>query len=118
MRAANSSEISFFSNALLEGSDRHNPKKIAGLFEAIFYRCMLKNAHEESSEDPVFGSFEMSHVQGMFDDELSTHMGMAGHLGIADLVLENMEQMQAALPVSSFTESNVVAGLIKPPSNP
>jgi len=89
---------SFYSNEMLTGNSRRDPEKVAGLFEALFYRSMLEQARNSAEEDPLFGSFQMSQVKGMFDDELANHMGMMGNLGIAEMIKENIQNKTNALP--------------------
>ena len=94
---ASPATTSFYSNEMLAGNSRRDPAKVAGLFEAMFYRSMLQQARESAEEDPIFGSFQMSQMQGMFDDELANHMGMMGSLGIADMVMENVRNRSSAV---------------------
>lgn len=84
-----SSEISFYGNSGLQGIGK-DPRKVASLFESLFYRELLRASREEEDEDPVFGSNQMSTTRDMYDDEISTQMGSMNRLGIAEIVLKEI----------------------------
>jgi len=109
-QAKESSSMSFYSNTLVSGADKKDPKKIAGMFEAMLYRMMLQEIRSTEEEDPIFGSTQMEQVKGMYDDELSLHLGQQGHLGMQEMISSTIEQAKKSSPsLPSF-------GLLKPPT--
>lgn len=109
--SAVAADMSFYSNAALSGADRKSPEKVAGMFEAMFYRMLLQQARDSSLSDGLFDSPEMKQIEGMFDDELAQYMGAQGHLGVADLINERQAKMV------SVEELNPTAGLLKAPNS-
>ena len=85
----------FYSDALSTKLDAKNPKAIGGQFEAMFYRILFDEMRTE--EDPLMGDNEGQQVQAMFHDELSNLLGSQGKLGIADLVMKDIDRRQGLL---------------------
>lgn len=99
-------QASFYSsNDLSSAQAKKDPNTIAGMFEAMFYRSILQQMRAAGIEDEVFGSGEMQQMQGMFDDELAVHMGLSGHLGIKDIVLDQVKNQSAAAPADLLKQA-------------
>ena len=77
-----------------EAAHTKDPKKVAGMFEALFYQMMLSQMREASFGDPLFDSAATRQVQGMLDDEMANQLGQSGDLGIADMMMEMIEKQQ------------------------
>lgn len=79
---------SYYSGESISAKD---PEKVAGMFEGMFYRMMLEQMRKSPwGEDPLFDSPQLKQVRSMQDDELAHHLGNMGHLGIKDLLLEDL----------------------------
>ena len=94
--------MSFYSKANAKAS----PKEVAAKFEAIFYRILLKQARQAEFGDALLDSRESRQYQEMRDDELSMQLGKKGHLGIVDLVMNDLKKRQGEdhIPVERFSE--------------
>ncbi len=98
---------SFYGNGDFVGKGEKDPKKVAGMFEAIFYRMLLKQAREGSGIESIFDSPQMRMVQEMRDDELAQHLGSKGELGVMQLVLDHVEKTEGEQTVQPEEFSKV-----------
>lgn len=86
----------------LSAWNKKNPEVVAGKFEALFYRMILKQAREARLADPLLDSAHTRQIEEMRDDELAEHLGARGNLGIKNLVLQDLEKRGSLLkPPSS-----------------
>jgi flagellar protein FlgJ len=92
MQSIGDSSTSFYSGAATAVKD---PKKVAGMFEALFYRTMLRQVRESSMGDPLFESSATKQAQEMMDDEMAVELGKKGDLGIANMMLEMIEKRES-----------------------
>ena len=106
---------SYYSKGVLQGKDRKNPKKVAGMFEAVFYRILLKGIRDSSLNETLFDSQQMSTYKEMKDDELSNHLGAMGHLGVVEMVTDFIEKTEGEGVVrpEKFHEKFSPKGLLK-----
>lgn len=65
-------------------------REVAQQFEALFIQMMLKNMREANLGDELFGSDQTRHYEGMFDQQISLHLGRQGSLGLADLLVRQL----------------------------
>ena len=91
---------SFYGPEVLGKESRKDPKKVAAMFEAIFYRILFKNNRETQMEDSIFGGKEMDTMKEMRDDELANNLGAQGSLGILDMVQDFIEKSQGENVIS------------------
>lgn len=103
---------SFYGTDALQGSSSKDPRKVAAMFEAIFYRVLFKNSRESMMKDPLFGGREMETMKEMKDDEMANNLGSLGHLGIRDIVEDFIEKTQGEKVVSpdQFRDKFAVKG--------
>ncbi|MFT4552144.1 MAG: Rod binding domain-containing protein [Chlamydiales bacterium] len=107
---------SFYGAENSQGKDSKDPKKVAAMFEAIFYRLLFKNNRDSMMEDPLVGGQEMNTMKEMRDDEMANNLGSLGHLGIRDMVEEFIEKTQGTNVISpeKFKDRfDVSGGLLK-----
>ena len=98
----------FYSNALVGVEGKKDPKKVAGLFEGIFYRMLFQQMRaEQEGGDPLFDSGQMRQVVQMHDDEMANKLGKMGQLGIRPVLEEHMRR--------EMGESSPLKGLVKGP---
>ena len=86
---------SYHDASLLSSLDKSDPKKIGGLFEAMFYRMIFKEMRNSSLGDPLASSFNSQQVREMHDDELANQLGAQGHLGVVKMIEDYTQQMDS-----------------------
>jgi flagellar protein FlgJ len=69
-------------------------RQVAKQFESVFAKMMLTSMRQASSSfgDPIFGSDQTKFVQGMFDDQLSIEMTKGRGLGLADMLVRQLQK--------------------------
>jgi flagellar protein FlgJ len=77
-------------------NDAAGLKEVARQFESLFLRMMLKSMREASDGDELFDSHEGGMYRDMFDDQIAVDMSGKGSLGLADLLVRQLRQPQAA----------------------
>lgn len=89
---------------------RHNTaaavEPVAAQFEALFVQQMLKSMRDATLEGGLFNSSQLKSWQQMFDQQLSVDLADKGGLGLAQVLVE---QLQAASPVADASGSEPVA---------
>ncbi|MEQ9464743.1 MAG: flagellar assembly peptidoglycan hydrolase FlgJ [Haliea sp.] len=84
---------------------------VAAQFEAIFVQQMLKSMRDATPEGDLFNSSQLKNWQQMFDQQLSVDLADHGGLGLAQVLVE---QLQAAGAVSSAAEPDATQPLLPP----
>jgi flagellar protein FlgJ len=82
--------------ALKKGARNNDPqalREVAKQYESLFTRIMLKSMREAIGKDPLFGSDEEQTYQGMVDDQLSLELSKGKGLGLADLLVRQMQRL-------------------------
>jgi len=81
---------------LKRAAGANDPKAIrtvAEQFEAMFTRMMLKSMRDAVGPDPMFGSNQEQMYQGMADDQLSVQLAKGKGLGLADMLVRQLQKM-------------------------
>src|SRR3954464_4149667 len=81
---------------LKRAAGANDPKAIrtvAEQFEALFTRMMLKSMRDAVGPDPMFGSNQEQMYQGMADDQLSVQLSKGKGLGLADMLVKQLQKM-------------------------
>src|SRR3569833_383942 len=81
---------------LKRAAGANDPKAIraeAEQFESMFTRMMLKSMREAVGKDPMFGSDQEQMYQGMADDQLSVQLSKGKGLGLADMLVKQLQKM-------------------------
>ncbi len=73
-------------------------RKTAQQFEALKTQQMLKSARAASLGDDVMGGGQTEFYQDMFDQQMAVHMSSGRGLGIADLLVRQLQARQPATP--------------------
>jgi peptidoglycan hydrolase FlgJ len=68
-------------------------RTVAQQFESMFTRMMLKSMRDATGRDPLFGSDQEQMYQGMADDQLSVQLSKGKGLGLADLLVRQLQKM-------------------------
>jgi len=79
----------------LKSSLRHDPdaiRQVARQFEGLFARMMIKSMRDAIGRDPIFGSDQAQLYQGMFDDQLSLELTRGRGLGLADMLVRQLQR--------------------------
>jgi flagellar protein FlgJ len=68
-------------------------RMVAQQFESMFTRMMLKSMRDATGRDPMFGSDQEQMYQGMADDQLSVQLSKGKGLGLADMLVRQLQKM-------------------------
>lgn len=81
---------------LKRAAGANDPKAIRAVaeqFESMFTRMMLKSMRDAVGPDPMFGSSQADMYQGMADDQLSVQLSRGKGLGLADMLVRQLQKM-------------------------
>ncbi|MDE2137997.1 MAG: flagellar assembly peptidoglycan hydrolase FlgJ, partial [Gammaproteobacteria bacterium] len=84
---------------LKSGAARNDPaaiRQVAKQFESLFARMMIKSMRDAIGKDPIFGSDQAQTYQGMFDDQLSLELTQGKGLGLADMLMRQLQHAGVA----------------------
>jgi flagellar protein FlgJ len=68
-------------------------RKVAQQFESMFTRMMLKSMREAVGTDPIFDSDQQQMYQGMYDDQLALQLSKGRGLGLADMLVRQLQRL-------------------------
>jgi flagellar protein FlgJ len=68
-------------------------RTVAQQFESMFTRMMLKSMRDATGPDPMFGSDQEQMYQGMADDQWSIQLSKGKGLGLADMLIRQLQKM-------------------------
>jgi len=92
-------------------SDPQALRQVARQFESLFARMMIKSMREAVGRDPIFGSDQAQTYQGMYDDQLSLELTKGKGLGLADMLMRQLQQAgSTARPAPAGTVPAAAAG--------
>jgi peptidoglycan hydrolase FlgJ len=83
---------------LKSGAANNDPaavRQVAQQFESLFARMMIKSMRDAIGKDPIFGSDQAQTYQGMYDDQLSLELTKGKGLGLADMLVRQLQQAGA-----------------------
>jgi flagellar protein FlgJ len=86
-------------DALKKGARQNDPatlRAVAKQFESLFARMMIKSMRDAVGSDPIFGSDQEKMYQSMFDDQLSLEMTRGRGLGLADMLVRQLQRAGGA----------------------
>src|SRR5665213_4457843 len=104
--------------ALKRAAAKNDPsavRKVAQQFESMFTRMMLKSMRDAVGTDPLFGSDQEKMYQGMYDDQLALQLSKGRGLGLADMLVHQLQRLGAAgasAPGSSAPGTSGAAGAV------
>ncbi len=67
-------------------------REVARQFESLFARMMIKSMRDAIGPDPIFGSDQEQTYQGMYDDQLSLELTRGHGLGLADMLVRQLQR--------------------------
>jgi flagellar protein FlgJ len=109
--------------ALKRAAAKNDPsalRKVAQQFESMFTRMMLKSMRDAVGTDPIFGSDQEKMYQGMYDDQLALQLSKGRGLGLADMLVHQLQRMAGAGAAAAGAGGAVTApnGAGSPASKP
>jgi len=93
-------------------SDAGAVRQVAQQFESLFARMLIKSMRDAIGKDPIFGSDQSQTYQSMLDDQLSLELTKGKGLGLADMLVRQLQQSgaTAAAAATSATSATSAAG--------
>jgi flagellar protein FlgJ len=85
-------------------------RKVAQQFESMFTRMMLKSMRDTVGTDPLFGSDQEKMYQGMYDDQLALQLSKGRGLGLADMLVRQLQRLGVPGASPAATSSGGAAG--------
>jgi len=89
----------------LKGQARQDAKgairETAQQFEALFLQMMMKSMRESIVKSEMSESNTMETFEGMFDKEVSVQLAKKNSMGLADMLVKNLEQQQANIATTA-----------------
>ena len=73
-------------------------RAVARQFESLFARMMIQSMRDAVGKDPIFGSDQEQMYQGMYDDQLSVELTRGRGLGLADVLVRQLQRMSGSAP--------------------
>jgi flagellar protein FlgJ len=113
-------------DSLKRGAQAQDPKALretARQFEAIFARMMIKSMRDANFGDKLLGSDQQDFYQGMFDDQLSLEVTRGRGLGLADMLVQQLQrtglvpagaQSSTAAPASAGASTSAAGAAASP----
>lgn len=107
LNAPNVNDISQFTQlrASARAQDPAALKAAAKQFEAMFVKQLLKSAHDAKVGDDLMGSDQGDFYQDMFDNQIAQTMSQGRGLGIADLLVRQLQQSKMVATDASATST-------------
>jgi len=78
------------------GNDPEALRQVAKQYESLFARMMIKSMRDAVGKDPMFGSDQEQSYQEMYDDQLSIELTKGKGLGLADMLVKQMQKLAGA----------------------
>jgi peptidoglycan hydrolase FlgJ len=75
------------------GNDPEALRQVAKQYESLFARMMIKSMRDAVGKDPMFGSDQEQSYQEMYDDQLSIELTKGKGLGLADMLVKQMQKL-------------------------
>ena len=98
---------------------RNDPEALraaAKQFESLFTQMMLKSARAASLGDDLMGSQQTEFYQDMFDQQVAQQLSAGKGLGIADLLIRQLQATPAASPApAGLTAGSAVQPAVREP---
>jgi len=108
-------------DALKGGANKADPaaiREVARQFESLFARIMIKSMRDAVGKDPIFGSDATDTYQGMFDDQLSIELTRGRGLGLADMLIQQLQRMGVAGATGGASASATATAAASPAAAP
>ncbi len=87
--------------AVKSGTDPETLRTVAGQFEALFIQMMLKSMRDASLGEGIFDSDQSETCQSLFDQQISIDLARQQGLGLADMMVQQLQPRGSAAGVKS-----------------
>jgi flagellar protein FlgJ len=104
--------------AAARANDPQALRAAARQFESLFTQQLLKTMRQAKIGDDVMGSEQTEFYQGMFDQQLSNQLSQGRGLGIADLLVRQLQQANMGKPAEAPAAKGASAGSAEIPFIP
>jgi flagellar protein FlgJ len=84
-------------------------KEAGKQFEALFIQMMLKSMRQATPGDPLFGNKEGDLYRDLFDKQISQNMASKGSLGLADIIVKQLQRNAQLQQSASDTATQAAA---------
>jgi flagellar protein FlgJ len=105
-------------DALKRSAHQNDPAAlhaVAKQFESLFARMMIKSMRDAIGKDPIFGSDQSQTYQSMLDDQLSLELTKGKGLGLADMLVRQLQQSGATAAAAATGTTAASAAAATPP---
>jgi flagellar protein FlgJ len=95
--------------ALKKSAHNNDPealRQVAQQYESLFARMMIKSMRDAVGKDPLFGSDEGQTYQEMYDDQLSIELTKGKGLGLADMLVRQMQRLTGGRAAASGVQGS------------
>ena len=82
-------------------------KEVASEFETIFVKMVMKSMRSASFGDELFDSESAKFYRDMYDDQLSLELAKDGGIGLADILVKQLERYIPQDNISSFNKKPI-----------
>jgi len=86
-------------------------REAAKQFESLFTRMLLKTMRAASMGDSLFDSEQTKFYQDMFDDQMAVHLSRGKGLGLADMLVRQLQQSGAVKGEDTLTPKTLTSAL-------
>jgi flagellar protein FlgJ len=91
-------------------SDPQALRQVAQQVESLFARMMIKSMRDAVGRDPIFGSDQAQTYQAMYDDQLSLELTKGKGLGLADMLVRQLQQAGAPAKAAAPAQAPAATG--------
>jgi len=85
-------------------------RQVAKQYESMFARMMIKSMRDAVGKDPMFGSDEEQTYQEMYDDQLSIEMTKGRGLGLADMLVRQLQKISGGAKTDASEDAKGAKG--------
>ncbi|HEY6927206.1 MAG TPA: flagellar assembly peptidoglycan hydrolase FlgJ, partial [Steroidobacteraceae bacterium] len=93
-------------------------RQVAKQYESLFARMMIKSMRDAVGKDPMFGSDQEQSYQEMYDDQLSIELTKGKGLGLADMLVKQMQKLAAAGKTATTSPAGAPSQAAAAPGRP
>jgi len=93
-------------------------RAVAKQYESLFARMMIKSMRDAVGKDPIFGSDEETTYQEMYDDQLSLEMTKGHGLGLADMLVRQLQRLNGGGKTDATQSAHAAAAAAQPGVQP
>jgi peptidoglycan hydrolase FlgJ len=85
-------------------------RQVAKQYESLFASMMIKSMRQAVGKDPMFGSDEEQTYQEMYDNQLSLEMTKGHGLGLADMLVRQLQKLGGGSPADATQDTKSAKG--------